>query len=457
MDTKDNNYFLNEINTLPYSLEAEQSVLGSILIDSSCISKILEILKPEYFYIPQHREIYKQMLFLFNMGKPVDFITVLDSLKNKGIYDDSTGKSYLLQLGEIVPSVANVETYAKIVREKYDIRALIETSKQIIDSAVDGQTDASLLIDSAEQKIYEIRQGRKSGSLRKIDDIIAVDIYDRLHKLNSDEKDNYVGIPTGISGVDRITTGLNRSDLVILAARPGMGKTSFALNIAQNVSLHSNKTVCVFSLEMTAEQLVSRMLSSEAMIPGSSLKTGKLDFDEWVRLGKAAEVLSRASLYFDDTAGITIPEIKAKLRRLKHVDLVIIDYLQLMSSGKRTENRVQEVSAMTRSLKMLAKDLDIPVLTLSQLSRTSEQRSSHRPQLSDLRESGSIEQDADIVLFLYHGDDSETKQSLNAPPAVSDTVQCIVAKNRHGAVDSVPLHWQGQYTRFTSQEIVYSE
>lgn len=436
---------------LPYNLEAEQSVLGSILMEPSSLTRVAQILKADHFHIPQHRAIYANMQLLDQSSKPIDFITVLEALRADGVYDEAGGKAYLLQLLELVPSVANVEAYAKIVQEKHDIRALITASREIIDSALDGQTDSGLLLDAAEQRIFDIRQGRDTRSLRPMQEII-VEAYDRLHQLNSDNRDDYLGIPTGLSGVDAITTGLNKSDLIVLGARPGMGKTSFALNVARNVALTKNKTVCFFSLEMSCEQLASRMLSTEAKIPSTALRTGRLSTEEWNRLGKAASVLSGAQLLFDDTSGITVAEIKAKLRRQKKVDLVVIDYLQLMTPSKSVGNRVQEVSEMTRNLKIMAKDLRVPVITLSQLRRASESHREHRPQLADLRESGSIEQDADIVMFLHRNDyynDGEEGQ-----PANPNEAELIIAKNRHGATDSIPLHWEGQFTRFTTEERV---
>ena len=436
---------------LPYSLEAEQSVLGAVLLDSSCLSRVMQIVRPEYFHIAQHRAIFTEMILLEQSGRPVDFVTVLEELRKNGVYDEESGKSYLLQLAQMVPSIANVEAYANIIREKYDVRALISASRDIIDHAIDGQTESQMLLDAAEQRIFEIRQGRDSRSLRRIDEVI-VEAYDRLNALTSDRRADYIGIPTGLSGVDAITTGLNKSDLIILGARPGMGKTSFALNLARNVAVNQEKTVCFFSLEMSCEQLVSRMLSSEAMIPSTGLRTGRLSPEEWKRLGMAASVLAKAPLYFDDTSSATVAEMKSKLRRMKQVDLVVIDYLQLMTTGRRNDNRVQEVSEITRTLKIMAKDLNVPVMTLAQLSRGSERRTEHKPQLADLRESGSIEQDADLVLFLYR--DEYYKDGGGDEDSNPNSAELIVAKNRHGALDTVPLHWEGQFTRFTTQERV---
>ncbi len=436
---------------LPYSPEAEQSVLGAVLLDSTCLDRVAEILpRPDYFHLANHRQIYAAMLDLFTVGKPVDFITVLEHLKKEEAFDEVSGKTYLLQLAQIVPSISNVESYAAIVRDKYDIRTLITTARDIIEDAAGGAADATSLLDSAEQRIFDIRRGKNMQGLQRVNEVI-IQTFDRLDLLNSAESDQYKGISTGIRDLDETITGLNRSDLLLLAARPGMGKTSFALNIARHAAVAEEKKVAFFSLEMTKEQLASRLLSTEAMVGGTKLRTGKLSEEEWVRLIEAGDVLSKSQLYFDDTPGITVPEMKAKLRRLKDVDLVIIDYLQLMQGARRIENRVQEISEITRNLKIMAKEINVPVITLSQLSRASEQRTEHRPVLSDLRDSGSIEQDADIVMFLYrpdyykNGDGDQNDEDRNSG-------ECIVAKNRHGEARTIPLHWQGEYMRFTAQE-----
>ena len=436
---------------LPYSPEAEQSVLGAVLLDSTCLDRVAEILpRPDYFHLANHRQIYAAMLDLFTVGKPVDFITVLEHLKKEEAFDEVSGKTYLLQLAQIVPSISNVESYAAIVRDKYDIRTLITTARDIIEDAAGGAADATSLLDSAEQRIFDIRRGKNMQGLQRVNEVI-IQTFDRLDLLNSAESDQYKGISTGIRDLDETITGLNRSDLLLLAARPGMGKTSFALNIARHAAVAEEKKVAFFSLEMTKEQLASRLLSTEAMVGGTKLRTGKLSEEEWVRLIEPGDVLSKIQLYFDDTPGITVPEMKAKLRRLKDVDLVIIDYLQLMQGARRIENRVQEISEITRNLKIMAKEINVPVITLSQLSRASEQRTEHRPVLSDLRDSGSIEQDADIVMFLYrpdyykNGDGDQNDEDRNSG-------ECIVAKNRHGEARTIPLHWQGEYMRFTAQE-----
>lgn len=433
---------------LPFSMEAEQSVLGAILLDSTCLDRVAEILpRSDYFHLNNHKLIYETMLEMFSQGKNIDFVTLLEELKKDSVFNSSNGKTYLMELAQVVPSISNVHTYAQIVRDNYDIRTLITTSREIIEDATQGTYDASILLDSAEQKIFDIRRGKNMQGLQRINESI-IETFDRLDILNSDDSSLYQGVPTGIGDLDATITGLNKSDLILLAARPGMGKTSFALNIARHVAVKEKKRVAFFSLEMTREQLTSRLLSTEAMVHGVKLRTGKLEEDEWVRLIEAGDILSKTELYFDDTPGITVPEMKAKLRRLKDVDLVIIDYLQLMSSAKRIENRVQEISEITRNLKIMAKEINVPVLTLSQLSRASEQRSEHRPMLSDLRDSGSIEQDADIVLFLYRNDYYKNGEAVDEDYDKSSG-ECIVAKNRHGETKTVPLHWQGEYMRFT--------
>lgn len=441
---------------LPFSPEAEQSVLGAVLLDSSCLDRVAEILpRPEYFYQTNNSLIYSTMLEMFTVAQPVDFVTVLERLKGTPGFDEASGKTYLLQLAQLVPSISNVESYARIVRDKYDVRTLITTSRDIIEEASEGSADAATLLDSAEQRIFDIRRGKNMQGLQRIDEII-VQTFDRLDLLNSPDADLYKGVPTGIKELDETITGLNRSDFILLGARPGMGKTSFALNIARHAAVKANKKIAFFSLEMSKEQLASRLLSTEAMVGGTKLRTGKLSEDEWIRLIEAGDVLSKTQMYFDDNPSITVGEMKAKIRRLRDVDLVVVDYLQLMSAAGKNDNRVQEISKITRSMKIMAKELNVPVLMLSQLARDSEKRTNHRPVLSDLRDSGSIEQDADIVLFLYR---EEYYQDAETPNENADrnSGECIIAKNRHGETKTVPLHWQGEFMRFTAQEVVRSE
>ena len=429
---------------LPYSSDAEQIVLGSVIVVAQIIPK------PEYFYLDKHRTIYTAMLDLYVDGKAINFVTLLQEMKKYRGFNESEDKAYLVSLGQAAISTSSVEVYAQIVRENFDVRSLILASRKTIEESVEGTMAADVLIDMAEQRIFDIRQGKSIQGLQHISEVIQ-ETYNRLDKLNAVDNDEMKPLSTGIGGIDKYITGLNRSDLILLAARPGMGKTSFALNIARSVAAAQRKKVAFFSLEMSKEQLASRLLSSEGMIPSQKIKTGKLNDDEWARLISAGDVLSNCPLYLDDTPSITVPAMKAKIRRLKDVSLVIIDYLQLMQSGKRIENRVQEISDITRNLKILAKELDVPVLTLSQLSRASEQRTDHKPQLSDLRDSGSIEQDADIVLFLYREDYYNDQSKTPDENTDKNSGECIIAKNRHGEMGSVSLHWRGEFMRFTAR------
>ena len=436
---------------LPYSSDAEQIVLGSVIVDSECMSSVAQIIpKPEYFYLDKHRTIYTAMLDLYVDGKAINFVTLLQEMKKYRGFNESEDKAYLVSLGQAAISTSSVEVYAQIVRENFDVRSLILASRKTIEESVEGTMAADVLIDMAEQRIFDKKQKKSIQGLQHISEVIQ-ETYNRLDKLNAVDNDEMKPLSTGIGGIDKYITGLNRSDLILLAARPGMGKTSFALNIARSVAAAQRKKVAFFSLEMSKEQLASRLLSSEGMIPSQKIKTGKLNDDEWARLISAGDVLSNCPLYLDDTPSITVPAMKAKIRRLKDVSLVIIDYLQLMQSGKRIENRVQEISDITRNLKILAKELDVPVLTLSQLSRASEQRTDHKPQLSDLRDSGSIEQDADIVLFLYREDYYNDQSKTPDENTDKNSGECIIAKNRHGEMGSVSLHWRGEFMRFTAR------
>ena len=440
---------------LPYSVEAEQAVLGSIIIDPKCLNDVATSIKAEYFYIPQHREIYATLAEMYELSQTIDFISLLEKLKRDGVYDEAGGKAYLTQLVQTVPSAANVLTYVAIVRERYTARSLMTAAQDIIKDINDNALDSSRLLDSAEQRIYEIRQGREVTGLTHIKSVIENETYDRLSKMADPEtRADYVGIPCGIGELDRMITGLNKSDLIILGARPGMGKTSFALNIVRNVAVNTGRTVCFFSLEMTRDQLAQRMLSSEAGIKSEKLRTGELDEDEWTRLAQAGDSLSKADIYFDETSSITVPEMKAKLRRMKKVDLVVIDYLGLMHSARQIDNRVQEISEITRNLKIMAKELKVPVIACAQLSCGTEAKGkSHKPALSDLRDSGSIEQDADIVLFLYRDAYYDSEKSDDEDLSDQTKSECIVAKNRHGEIGTIPLHWDGQFTRFTSVDV----
>ena len=444
--------------SMPFSLEAEQSVLGAVLLEPSCLATVAEILpKAEYFYAVNNQMIYGVMLEMFTLGLPVDFVTVLEKLKENEEFDEATGKVYLTQLAQLVPSLSNVAVYANIVRDKYDVRTLMQAARHILDDASEGTEESSLLLDMAEQRIFDIRQGKNMRGLQPVREIL-LETFDRLDLLNSPDRDKYKGIPTGIVELDALITGLNRSDLIVLAARPGVGKTSFGLNIARHASVTGKRRVAFFSLEMGREQLVSRLLSAEAVVEGNRLRSGDLTEGDWVKLVEAGDILSKAEMYFDDNPSITVPEMKAKLRRLGGVDLVLVDYLQLMNSARRIDNRVQEITEITRSLKIMAKELDVPVIAMSQLRRPTDRAKDHRPGLSELRDSGSIEQDADIVIFLHREAYNATSEGGEITENMdTNAAEIIVAKNRHGSTDTIPVHWQGEYMRFTSREVIRHE
>ncbi len=443
--------------SMPYNLEAEQSVLGSILLDSSCMEEVIQHLKAESFYLPQHRAIFGAMLSMYTSSQAqIDPVLIADVLAKEGHYDEAGGRDYLLQLANSVPSTANVVNYAKIVKEQFYLRSLIRVAREITEQASSGEGDASAILDSAEQKIYDIRQGKDTNGPTKVSEIIVNGVYDRLGKLTGEDKDKYKGIPTGFGTLDKCITGLNRSDFILIGARPAMGKTSFALNLASNVTMKAKKKCVFFSLEMTKEQLAERLLASQAGVPSTKLRTGELDDDEWRRLGNAAGQFTDVELYLDDTSTITVPEIKSRIRRMKDVDLIMIDYLGLVKPSTRKENRVQEVSEITRQLKMLAKDLNIPVICCAQLARSTEGRGkNHKPQLSDLRESGSIEQDADIVMFLYREEYYKSELDEDKQDEVDENhTELIVAKNRHGATATIEMTFDKEFTRFRAVDKV---
>ncbi len=452
----DFNLFDNQ--TEPYSLEAEQAVLGCLLMKRQCLPEVASILRTECFYIPQHREIYSAIVNLDALGQKYDALLVLEELKEKGVYDEAGGRNYLAQLAELVPSTANAKAYANIVKEKFILRSLMNMAKEVANDAAAADAAADIVLNSAEQKIYDIRQGRTGTGPKRLGDIIADEVFEDLRRKTSPDREKYLGIPSGFSMLDKYTTGFNKSDLILIGARPAMGKTSFALNVARNIAMKKRKVV-FFSLEMSNEQLAQRVLATEARVESSKFRTGEISPEEWGRIAEAASALNEAELYFDDASTITVPEMKARVRQMKDVECVIIDYLQLMTGKKKTENRVQEVSEITRDLKLMAKDLHIPVITCSQLNRSTDARGkAHRPQLSDLRESGSIEQDADIVLMLYREgyyessgkeDDAEVA-ALNA--ANDNKAQVLVVKNRHGGMGDVDLNWTKEFTLFSSVE-----
>ena len=448
-------YDLSGVN-LPYNPDAEQSVLGCVLLDGGVLGEIVGTLHPEHFYAQLNRDIFAVMTQMYMTSERIDVVTVLDACMRQGVFESADdAKKYLTAVMEAVPSVSSIAKYAGIVTEKYLLRSLIIASKEIIDAASAGAENANDIVDYAEQRIYDIRAGVENKSLTHISGIV----FDRVKALNELVKVTAAnggqpvmsGLPTGFLELDRRIFGLNRSDLLVLAARPGMGKTSFAMNIAVNVGKkYRDKQICVFSLEMSKEQIVARMINSEALLPSEAMKTGKVAADKWKQIMESADMLSQLPIYIDDTPGCNVSTIKSKLRRMKNLGVVIIDYLQLMTAVSNFHgNRVAEISEITRQLKVMAKELNVPVIALSQLARGPEQRPDKRPLLSDLRDSGSIEQDADIVMFLYRNayyDKTDPNQNV---------CECIVAKNRHGETGTAYLGWQGEYTRFTNVEVKY--
>lgn len=450
--------FVPEGMNLPYSLDAERAVLACLLLDPACLDKIQASgFRSEYFYRQEHKAIYNAILSIDSRNGQVEVLAVITELQDSGDFGDPASvRQYIRELGDLLPSTQNVESYAKIVQDKFLKRTLIEAATEMLDEARGDAEDANIILDSAEQKIYDIRQGKNSGTASRFADILVSQVVPHLTNLSPDnpDREKYLGTPSGFGDLDSMISGLNRSDLIIVGARPAMGKTSFALNLATNVAKRGS-TVLFFSLEMTKEQLAERVISMEARIHGQKMRNGRLSPSDWTNFSTAAGALQKIPLYFDDTSNITVNEMKSRIRRAKDVDVVIVDYLQLMQSGTRTESRVQEVSAITRALKLMAKDLEVPVIVLCQLSRSTEGRGkSHRPQLADLRESGSIEQDADIVLMLYRDDYYQTggNEEENMERNDINTVEIIVAKNRHGPVGSVELAWNSEFTLFTSIE-----
>jgi replicative DNA helicase len=436
----------------PQSLEAEQAVLGSMLIDSRCIAEVIGILRPEDFYLQQNREIYETIYSMFNFSEVVDPVTVLDKMKERGVFtEQSTG--YVMQLMEITPTAANVRSYAQIVRDKSLLRAISEAASDINETVYQNAGTAAEILENAEKRIFALRKDSAGDSLEHIGTVL-LKVFDRLTEL-AESGSAFPGLSTGLMDLDRKINGLNKSDLILIAARPGMGKTSLALNVALNAAKKSGKTIAFFSLEMSREQLGMRLMSNESFVDNQKLVTGRLSEDEWAKIGLASSALSQTDIRVDDNPTITVAEINAKCRRLDNLALVVVDYLQLMtSSGERSssnENRQQIVSDISRALKIMAKELNVPVICLSQLSRANESRQDKRPMLSDLRESGAIEQDADIVLFLYRDDyyheDSPEK----------NVAECIVAKNRHGETGTVRLQWLPQFTTFSDREWQHDE
>ena len=432
------------VRKLPFSMIAEQSLLGSVLIDPQSLNDVAEIITAQDFYLTEHAQIYTAMHELFLVNKEIDVVTLIDMLVTKGIYNKSGGEDYIRTLCQAVPNALNIKDYATIVKQKSLLRNLIEACSDISDKAYSEAGDAGQLVDYAESTIFDIAQGRDTKSFRHIRDVIG-SVYDNLHTMAT-EGDSAQGTKTGFSGIDHVLAGMGNSDLILVGARPGMGKTSFALNIATNVALQTKKTVCIFSLEMSAEQLVTRVIASEAMIDSYALRTGKLDNKQWDDLAVATTRLAGCDILIDDTSGISVTGMKGKLRRVRDLGLVVIDYLGLMQSDRRNDNRVQEVSEISRSLKIMAKELNVPIICCAQLSRGPESRNDKRPMLSDLRDSGAIEQDADTVIFLYR-DEYYEKDKADEEGNIAEV---IIAKNRHGSIGTVKVGWIGRYTKFRS-------
>lgn len=438
---------------LPYSLEAEQAVLGAIIIEPNQINDIALMIKSEYFYVEEHVKLYETLIKMRDLNKPMDIVTILDEVKSVGIYkDENYAKEYLLKLAQIVPTSSNIKSYAQIITDNYQRRSLIDASKKIIEDASRLDEPIQAVMDSSENRIYSIMNKRNLNRLTSISDAMKEALKQLEDMSDKEKRAEIIGVKTGFSEVDKFIVGMRKSDLIFVAGRPGFGKTSLALNIATNVAKSSGKAVVYFSLEMGADQLASRILASEAMIDSQRMRAGELTDDDWVKLAQTFDTLNKQNIYFDDVSNITLTEMKAKLRRTQNVGLVIIDYLQLLTTGRFVENRTQEVSELSRNMKIMARELGIPILCCAQLNREADKRSraggegKGRPVLSDLRESGSIEQDADIVMLLHkiseYVQDSEDK----------DIVECIVAKNRHGEQGTGKLRWIGKYTRFVSLE-----
>lgn len=432
----------------PNDIDAEQAILGSMLTDKDAVISAIEVLKEEDFYRADNRAIYGAILNLYSRAEPIDIITVKAELESLGKFEQVGGLEYLAMLPDKVPTTANAMKYVNIVEEKSTLRSLIKTANEIIELGYDPTEDVTDVMENAEKKIFNIMQNKDKKSYSPIKDIL-VDSFTQLEELYN-RKQHITGVPTGFTELDYKTAGFHGSDLILIAARPAMGKSAFALNIATNAAVRANVPVVIFSLEMSKEQMVNRILCSEAMVDSNKVRTGKLEEDDWTKLAGSIGPLSEAEIFIDDTPGISVTEIRAKCRKLKlekHIGMVVIDYLQLVQgSNKRNGSREQEISEISRSLKILAKEIGVPVIALSQLSRAVEQRPDHRPMLSDLRESGAIEQDADIVMFLYRDDyynqDSEKK----------DIAEVIIAKHRGGSTGTVELLWLGSYTKFVNLE-----
>ncbi|WP_377887224.1 replicative DNA helicase [Alkalihalobacillus sp. R86527] len=438
--------------TPPQNIEAEQAVIGAVFLETDALTTATEVLQSEDFYRAAHQKIFSVMIELSEKGEPVDLVTVTSELQDRSLLEEIGGVSYLSDLANSVPTAANVEYYSKIVEEKSILRRLIRAATDIASDGYAKENKIENLLSEAEKSIMEVSQRKNTGAFISIKDVL-VDAYDNIEMLQNNTGD-ITGIPTGFSELDRMTAGFQRNDLIIVAARPSVGKTAFALNIAQNVATKTDENVAIFSLEMGAEQLVMRMLCAEGNIDAQRLRTGALTGDDWQKLTMAMGSLSNAGIYIDDTPGIRVGDIRAKCRRLKQekgLGMILIDYMQLIRGDGSTENRQQEVSEISRSLKGIARELEVPLISLSQLSRGVESRQDKRPMMSDIRESGSIEQDADIVAFLYR-DDYYDKESEN-----KNIIEIIIAKQRNGPVGTVELAFVKEYNKFVNLERRHDE
>jgi len=429
------------IRALPFSAEAEMSVLGAVLINPSVMDSLAGIITAADFYMPEHAAIFSAMQSMYLRSRGIDLVTLIDQLVSDGIYDDAGGKEYIKLIADTVPGTANVIDYAKIVRDKALLRLLISAADKITAAAYGEEDSADRIIELAEREIYSIAEGHENKNFTHIRDAL-LQTHERLQKLQTDP-DSVRGMPTGFSGLDKVLVGLGNSDLVLIGARPGMGKTAFALNLAVAAAKRTGKAVCIFSLEMSAEQLVTRLVASEGLVDSYALRSGELSEDDWVHVAHASGELAETEILIDDTTGITVSGMKAKLRRVKNLGMIVIDYLQLMQSERKIDNRVNEVADISRSLKLMAKEFSVPLICCAQLSRGPEQRNDKRPQLSDLRDSGAIEQDADSVMFLYRSDYYDMDNPVSE-------AEVIIAKNRHGSTGNVKLGWHGKYTKFVT-------
>lgn len=440
------------MRSLPQSIEAEQSVIGSMIIDKNSIAKVMESLEEEDFYRDGHKAIYKAILEMFRNDMAVDLVTLLEYLKSTYMLERAGGVTYITELSASVPTTANLSAYIKIVSDKSTLRKLIKASTTIIEESYNKQDKVESVVDIAEKKIFNIAENRTSKDFEPLSDVLERGFL-QIEKLFNN-KGEITGVGSGFTDLDSMTSGFQAGDMILIAARPSMGKTTFALNIAEHAALREHKSVVIFSLEMSKEQLAYKLLCSEANVDMLKLRTGALEDSDWENIARATGPLSKAKVYIDDTAGVTVMEMRSKCRRLKleyGIDLIVIDYLQLMSGGSGTDNRQQEVSEISRSIKALAKEMECPVIALSQLSRAPEQRADHRPMLSDLRESGSIEQDADLVMFLYR-DEYYNKETED-----KNIGECIIAKQRNGPVGTVKMAWLGQYSKFGNLDVIHKE